>query len=175
MGGTTATAIDRSITSRMLRAAKLEAALYEEVEHDTGATGQAALVVVITSVLAGVGTGATGGITGAVVGVIAALLGWAVYAWITFFVGTKLLGGRADWGEVARGLGFASAPRALLILAFIPVLGALLGFAVAIWVLVATVVALREALDFSTARAIGTAVIGWLVQLIVLALVVSLS
>ncbi|MGH2498955.1 MAG: YIP1 family protein [Candidatus Limnocylindria bacterium] len=173
----TATTIDRSINSRMLRAARLDAAVYEEVEHDTTATGQAALVVVITSVLAGIGTGATGGLGGMIWGVIAALLAWAVYAWITFFVGTTILRGpetRADWGEVARGLGFASAPRALLVFAFIPVAGALLGFAVAIWILVTTVIALREALDFSTGRAIGTAVIGWLMQLIIFALVFSL-
>ena len=90
-----------------------------------------------------------------------------MYAYLTYLIGTRLLAGpetSADWGELARTLGFANAPRVLLILGVIPVVGLIVGAAVFIWVLVATVVAVRAALDFSTGRAIGTALLGWLAE-----------
>ena len=46
-----------SLGNRMIRAAKLDVSLYEEVEADTGATGQAMLVVVLSSLAAGIGIG----------------------------------------------------------------------------------------------------------------------
>ena len=101
---------------------------------------------------------------------IAALVGWAVFAWLTYFIGTRFLAGpdtSADWGELARTLGFSNAPRVLLIFAIGPVLAGLLGVIVAIWVLLATVVAVRAALDFSTGRAIATVIAGWLAQVII--------
>lgn len=139
----------------------LDSAVYEEVEADRGATGQAAFVVVATSAAAAAGGGAVGGLGG--IGLaIGALIGWAVYAWIAYLVGTRLLAGpdtKADWGEVARTLGFANTPRFFLLLAIVPGIGGLVAFVVLIWVVVATVVALRAALDFTTGRAIVTAVL----------------
>lgn len=179
MGDTTATTtIDRSITSRMMGAAKLQDATYEDVEHDESATAQAATVVVVTSVLAGIGTGFQGGVVGITVGIVGALIAWAVYAWIAYFLGTTILKGaatQATWGQVARGLGFAQAPRALLVLAFIPALAAILGLIVAIWVIATTVVALRAALDFSTMRALGTALLAAIAQAVVFGIVAAVA
>ena len=168
---------NRSIVGRMIRAARLEEAVYEEVEHDQSATRQAAIVVVGTSIAAGIGAGFAVGIFGLIFFTIASLISWAVYAWITYFIGTRLLAGpetSADWGELARTLGFANSPRALLVIGVVPVLAGIVGLVVGLWVLWATVVALRAALDFSTARAIGTAILGVIVQGFIMAIVFRL-
>ena len=158
---------DSSIVSRMIRAARLEPSLYEEVEHDRDATQQAAFVVVGTSLAAGIGGGIVGGPVGLVVFPVASLVGWALFAWLTYFIGTRWLAGpetEADWGELARALGFARAPYVLLIFGVVPALAGLLGLVVSIWVLVASVIAIRQALDFSTGRAIATIIIGAIAQ-----------
>lgn len=168
-----------SIFSRMFRAARLEEAVYEEVEHDRDATRQAALVVVGTSIAAGIGAGFAGDqlIAGLIFMTIAGLVAWAIYAYITYFIGTRVFAGpetQADWGELARTLGFANAPRALLIVGVVPALFTLVGFIVSIWVLATTVVALRAALDFTIWRAVGTAIVGWVVQVAVLSVIFAL-
>ena len=156
-----------SFVDRAIGTARLDARFYEEVEHDRGATMQAASLVVLGSVAAGIGAIGEAGLGGLVLFTLVGLVGWALYAYLTYFIGTRLLAGpetSADWGELARTLGFANGPRVFLVLGIIPVLGVIVSIAVGIWVLVATVVAVRAALDFSTGRAIGTAILGWLVQ-----------
>jgi hypothetical protein len=161
-----ATTTSSSIIDRMIRASRLETEVYEEVEHDPDATTQAAIIVIGTSILAGIG-GFGGGIIGIIVLAALSLVGWAVYAWITYFIGTRLLAGpetSASWSELARTLGYASSPRALLVVASVPILGPLVAAVVAIWVLVTSVVAIRAALDFDTWRAVATAILGWIAQ-----------
>ncbi|MGH7446909.1 MAG: YIP1 family protein [Longimicrobiales bacterium] len=151
----------RSMTDRMIGAAKLDISVYEEVEADTTATGQAAGVVAIVALCSALG-GVGGGASGAFSGLIAALVGWAIWAGVTYLIGDKLLGGTATWGELLRTLGFAQAPGVLFVLGGIPLLGAIVGFAVGLWILVTGVVAIRQALDFGTGRAIATALLGFI-------------
>jgi hypothetical protein len=163
-----------SFTDRMIRASKLDAAVYEEVEADKGAMGQAMGVVILSSVAAGIGTISAAGINGLIFGTIVALLGWYIWAFLTYFIGTRLLPEpqtRADYGELLRTIGFSSSPGVLRILAIIPMLGAILNFIVGIWMLVAMVIAVRQALDYkSTWRAVGVCIIGWIVQTVIFAL-----
>ena len=163
-----------SFTDRMIRAAKLDVALYEEVEADKGAMGQAMGVVILSSVAAGIGTIGTAGIKGLFFGTIAALLGWFIWAFLTYFIGTRLLPEpqtKADTGELLRTIGFSSSPGVLRVLAIIPMLGAILNFIIGIWMLVAMVIAVRQALDYkSTWRAVGVCLIGWIVQFAIFAL-----
>jgi hypothetical protein len=166
----------KSIIDRMIRAARLEPQLYEEVEHDQSATGQAILVVVLGAIAGGIGA-LSGGITGLVVGVIASLVGWAVYAFIAYWVGTNIFKGpqtEATWGQLLRTLGFANSPRVLLILVIIPVVGIIVGLAVFIWLLFTTVIAIRQALDFDTWRAIATAVVSLLAQVVIYSVVFAI-
>jgi hypothetical protein len=156
----------RSLTARMMAAAKLETAVYEEVEHDASATGQAAIVVGIVAVCAAIGS-ATGGAGEAFGAVVGAYLGWLVWAGVTYLIGDKLLGGTATWGELLRTLGFAQSPGVLYILGIIPLLGWLAVFAVWLWLLVAGIIAIRQALDFSTGKAVLTAVLGMLAYIVV--------
>lgn len=159
--------------NRVLRAAKLEAALYEEVEADHGALGQSAAVVVLSSVAASFGAGGHRGVGGLVVGIAAALVSWAVWACLIYVIGTRLLPEtetRSDPGELLRTLGFASAPGLLRVLGVIPGLGRAVTAVVSLWVIAATVVAVRQALDYrSTPRAVAVCVIGWIIQAAVLA------
>ncbi|MCD4717573.1 MAG: YIP1 family protein [Desulfobacterales bacterium] len=163
-----------SITDRMIRAAKLDVTLYEEVEADKGAMGQAMAVVVLSSVAAGVGSVGAAGIKGLVLGTIAALVGWFIWAFLTYFIGTRLLSEpqtKADYGELLRTIGFSSSPGVLRVLGIIPIVGSILNFICGIWMLVAMVIAVRQALDYkSTWRAIGVCLIGWIVQLIIFAI-----
>ena len=163
-----------SFTDRMIRAAKLDVNLYEEVEADKGAMGQAMGVVILSSVAAGIGTIGTIGIKGLVLGSIAALLGWFIWAFLTYFIGTRLLPEpqtKADYGELLRTIGFSSSPGVLRVLGIIPLLGGILNLITGIWMLVAMVIAVRQALDYkSTWRAAGVCLIGWIVQIAIFAL-----
>lgn len=151
----------RSLVERMTGAARLDVDTYEEVEADGSANGQAALVVVLVAVAQGIGHSASGP-TGVLGGVIAAVLGWLAWSGITYVIGDKLLGGTATWGELMRTLGFAQAPGVLAVFAVVPPLGGAIRAVVAIWILMAGIIAIRQALDFGTGRAIATALLGWL-------------
>jgi len=153
---------------RVIGAAKLDAATYEEVEADNNATAQAAGVVAVSSLAAGIGSAALPGSgPGIVIGTLAALLGWVIWASLTWAIGTKLLPGErteADIGQMLRTIGFASAAGVLRLGGIIPGLGWLFILVGSIWMLVATVVAVRQALDYqSTWRAFGVCLIGWLI------------
>ncbi|MEX2530911.1 MAG: Yip1 family protein [Gemmatimonadota bacterium] len=150
---------------RMKGAALLDINTYEEVEADTSATTQAAGVVLIVAVAQAIGASGVG-IMGMFMALVSAFLGWLIWAGVTYLIGDKLLGGTATWGELLRTLGFAQTPGILAILAFIPLLGWLVRIVVGVWVLVAGVIAIRQACDFSTGKAILTAVLGWLAIMI---------
>jgi hypothetical protein len=137
-------AAGHSLTERMMGAARLQVWAYEEVEADETATGQAAAVVAIVAVAQAIGSlgAGSGGVIG---GLLSAFFGW---------------------GELLRTIGFAQAPGVLNLFGIIPVFGGLVRAVVAIWILIAGIVAIRQALDFDTGRAILTAVIGWLALLI---------
>ena len=169
-----ATMMRRSFTERMVGAARLDAATYEEVEADLTATGQAAAVVAIAAVAQAIGSVGAG--SGSMIGgLIAGIIGWLAWSGITYLVGDKLLGGTATWGELLRCLGFAQAPGVFFILAAVPLLGGLVRAAVSIWILIAGIIAIRQALDFGTGKALITAVIGWLALAIPMAIFAGLG
>jgi len=174
---TAASAASTGLLDRAIRAARVDAAVYEEVEADQTATTQAATIVVVGAVAAGIGAGvgAPGDLIGGLIGgILGGLIGWVVYAYVAFLVGTKLMPGpatHADWGQIARTLGFANAPRALLILGIVPGFFGIISLVVAIWTIVTTVVALRAALDVSTGRAVGVAIVSILALIVVTAVV----
>jgi hypothetical protein len=157
-----------SLRDRMIRAAMLDVNLYEEVEADQEAMGQAIAVVVMSSVAAGVGSISTVGISGIFIGTITALVGWFIWAWLTYLIGTKFLQEpqtKADIGELLRTIGFSSSPGLIRVLGIISFLRGFVFLAAAIWMLVAMVIAVRQALDYkSTPRAVGVCIIGWIIQ-----------
>ncbi|HWP60591.1 MAG TPA: YIP1 family protein [Candidatus Acidoferrales bacterium] len=165
---------------RLVRASKLDTSLYEEVENDPKALGEATLVVVLSSVAAGIGGPAPQlGLGSLLAGTIVSLLAWYVWAYLTYVIGTKLLpeaATQADWGQLLRTTGFSSAPGLIRVLGVIPGLAGITFLTASIWMLIAMVVAVRQALDYtSTPRAVGVCVIGWLIQALILALFFTLT
>jgi hypothetical protein len=164
----------RSLLERMAGAARLDIDTYEEVEADGTATGQAAVVVAMVAVAQAIGSVGQGA-PGIVGGLAAALLGWLMWAGITYLIGDKLLGGTATWGELLRTIGFAQSPGVLYAFGAVPGFGGPIRFVVAIWILFAGIIAIRQALDFGTGRAIVTAVLGWLTIAIPLAILTGMG
>lgn len=156
---------------RMIGAARLDDATYEEIEADTKGTGQAAFIVVATSLVSGAVNGVLGSPEDGFFGAIGAFIGWAFYAWVAYLVGVKLFPGKATrstWGEIARTLGYANTPRFLIVLALIPGIAGLVTSVIAFWILITTIVALRTALDVSPGRAIAVAIASTIGQVIII-------
>lgn len=162
----------RSMIDRMKGAAMLDVATYEEVEHDPEATLQAAGVVTLVAVASALGSWQLGPVAIAW-GAVSALLSWGLWAGVTYVVGDKLFGGTATWGELLRTLGFAQAPGVLAILIIIPLVGWVFALVMFVWMLATAVVAIRQALDFSTGKAVLTGLIG-LVCVVALRMMVAL-
>jgi hypothetical protein len=135
-------------------------------------------VVVISSIAAGIGVTGIGGLGGILMGTITALIGWYIWAYLTYFIGTKILPEpqtKADHGELLRTIGFSSSPGLIRVFGIIPGLGKVVFLVASIWMLVAMVIAVRQALDYnSTLRAVGVCVIGWIIQTVVLVLLFSI-
>lgn len=147
--------VSNTFVGRMIGAAMLDVPTYEAVEHDTTLTGQAAAVVVLGAISSGFASSDT-----VIGGSISSLIGWFFMAGTIYFIGTRLFAGSATWGEVLRTMGFASSPSILMILAIIPILGGFVQVVVGLWALAAAVIAIRQALDVSTAKAILTGILG---------------
>ena len=163
--------------NRIIRACKLDVNLYEEVEADESATLQAALVVVLSSLAAGVGALSLGA-SNFLMAPILSLISWYIWAYLIYFIGAKLFpeaNTKADHGQLLRTIGFSSAPGLIRIFGFTPELMSITFIGGGIWMLIAMIVAVRQALDYqSTWRAIGVVVIGFLVQAIVLIMLIRI-
>ena len=163
--------------NRIIRACKLDVNLYEEVEADKSATVQAALVVVLSSLAAGVGALSLGA-SSFLMAPILSLVSWYIWAYIIYIIGAKIFpepNTKADHGELLRTIGFSSAPGLIRVFGFTPELMSITFIGAAIWMLIAMVIAVRQALDYeSTWRSIGVVVIGFLVQAIILVTILKL-
>jgi hypothetical protein len=170
--------MSRSLPRRMLRACRLEAALFEEVEAERRSIGQATLVVLLAA-----GAGALGSWIAGRPAERLALDGlepvvfWLGASLFSYMAGATFLRGphtRTDYAEVLRTTGFAFAPGLLRVLGAVPAID-VAGFGlppvalVDFWVFVAAVVAVRQALDFSTLRAIATFGVAYLLLWLLLA------
>lgn len=157
----------------MIGAALLKPETYEDVERDESAISQALLVVVIVAIARGIGA-IDAGIGALILGIISALVGWAVYSLVAYFVGSTIFRGSetsVTIGQVLRVLGFAQSPGVIGILAFIPIVGILIAIILFFWLIATTVIAIRAAFDFSTGRAIGTAIVAVIVLVFVSAII----
>lgn len=164
---------------RVLSALALDPKLFEEVEADRHATAQALAVVIFAAIGAGIGNGGVGDGAATVVVVIAlgSVAAWGAWAALLYLIGTRILPERttsADLGQLLRTLGFAAAPG--MFRAF-EIFGGTRWFVLpltSVWMVVAMVIAVRQALDYTTtARAVALSLLGWAVMFGV-ALVVGL-
>jgi len=163
-----------SFIKRILRAIKIDPDLYEEVEHDKSATFQAAAVVVLSSLAAGVGAIHLG-VSNFIFGPIISLASWYFWAFLIFIVGTKLFPDKqtkSDHGELLRTIGFSSAPGLIRIFGFTPELMTVTFIGSSFWMLACMVVAVRQALDYKSLwKALGVVVVCWFIQAILLFLI----
>ena len=163
--------------NRIIRACKLDANLYEEVEADKSATFQAAGVVVLSSLAAGVGALSLGS-SNFLIAPLLSLVSWFTWAYVVYFIGVKFFPEpttEADHGQLLRTIGFSSAPGLIRVFGIFPNLMNITFIVAAIWMLVAMVIAVRQALDYkSTWRAVGVVVTGFLIQSFVLLIILKL-
>ena len=152
----------RTMVERMIGAAMLNVDVYEEVEADENATGQAAAVVGLVAAASAISS-LEAGIPLIVFAAIMAFVGWGLWAGVTYIVGEKIFDGTATWGELLRTLGFAQTPQLFVVLGLIPGLVFIVTPVVGIWSLVTGIVAIRQALDFTTGKAVLTAIISLVV------------
>ena len=161
---------------RLVGATMLDAAVYEDLEADPSATWQAAFVVLLSSLAAGMATGgAEFEARAIIVGTLGGFVGWVSWAALTYLLGTHLLPEsqtRSNVGELLRTLAFAASPGILRVVGAIPPLGWAAFAVTSVWMLAAMVVAVRQALDYrSTSRAIAVCALGWLLSLAVAAVI----
>jgi hypothetical protein len=154
----------------------LDARVYEDLEADPSARWQAAFVVLLSSLAAGVGTGMGRFETRTIiVGTLGGFVGWVSWAALTYLLGTRLLPEpqtRSNMGELLRTLAFAASPGILRVVGIVPVLGWAAFAVTSVWMLAAMVVAVRQALDYrSTSRAITVCALGWMLSLAVAAVI----
>ena len=156
---------------RVIGVMRLQSATFEEVEHDASATAQAAIVV-LAATIAPLLSWYGAGVRLFLGSIAAALVAWLFSAVVLFLIGTRLLPGRntsADVGELLRTVGFAQAPGIFGVLGVLPYFGWLVSLAVVLWVVAATVVAVRQALDYDdTLRAVIVCLLAFVVRIIVI-------
>lgn len=172
------------MVDRMMRAARADVELYEEVEHTPALTQEAFTVVGLVAVISALGSllwnmlfAATAGtgfgsvIIGAIWSAVSVLIGYFVWSYLTWFIGTRVFNGTAEVGELQRTLGYAYTPQ---VLSFIPCVGLL----AALWSIYLGVVAVRQALDFDTTKAVltaGAAFLVWFVISLVIGMVIGVG
>jgi hypothetical protein len=155
------------VFDRILRAIRLDPTVYREIAEDEGAMSQAAIIVIVVSLLSAIGSSiaADNFITTMIVSWITAIvIGWIGWAILTYFVGSTLFGGRSSIAEMMRVLGFASAPRLLGIFGIIPCLGWIAALIGAILSFIAGFIAVRESMEFDSGKAILTVLISWVIS-----------
>lgn len=165
-----------AIISRVMRVFMFDLTIFQEVEEDKTATRQAWVVVVIAAVAAGIGSALSSLIFGSgfghsilalIVTPILSLIGYFLWAFVTYWVGVNMFQAQTDFEEMQRVIGFAYAPNVVGVISFIPCVGPLISFVASIYALVLAVMAVKEGLDVDMGKAIVTCVIGWIVNLIV--------
>ena len=164
----TATAPTNGFIMRLIGAISLDAAIYEEVEADAAATGQALVVVVLSSLATGIGARGFGEVTVQSILYFSALalIAWAAWALVTFEIGYRVMPApqtRSNVGELLRTTGFATTPGLFRVFGVMPGATWPVFLATSVWMLAAMIVGVRQALDYtSTARAVAVCVLGWL-------------
>lgn len=161
----------RSFSARLLAALKLDSTVYEEVEHDPEALGQAAAVVAFAALAAALGAIGVAGTRGVLAGLVSAFVTWVVWTALVWLIGVKLFDHSSDFEELLRTLGFVAAPQLLYVLAVVPFppWRLLVGIVVLGMTVVAFVRAVRHALDVETGRALTVAALAAATQILIMA------
>ena len=166
-----------SFKNRIIGVLSVDSSIFEEVEHDEGSLGQAALVVAVASVLSAIGGGLLSSslTTGFISILVWGFVSWVLFAAITYVIGAKIFHGDATMGQMLRVIGFAFAPSAFYILTFIPLVGIVIYLLVTVWFYFTIFIAVRAGLDLDNGKTFWTVVAGYFVYLIGLGIVLSFA
>jgi hypothetical protein len=157
----------KNLLSRMIGAARLDADTYEYVEANAATMRGAVLVVIVASIAAALGAGARD-VAEVVIVTMLSMLTWAVWVGLTYFIGTRLMPApttHASLGEVFRTTGYSASPGVLRIFGLLPFVGTVVFLGITLWMLLAFVIAIRHAMDYSgSGRAFAVCILGWLIH-----------
>lgn len=159
----------RLFTNRIWRAIRLDSTVYERVEHDKSFDLQSISIIILSSVAAGIGSLNTVAFPDVLINISAALFGWFLWAYLTMFLGTRYMPElltEATYGQMVRTAGFASSPGLFRIFGIVPYIGTAVFFIAQIWMLLAMVIAVKQALDYrSSFKPFFVSMIGWSIQI----------
>src|SRR4030042_2392877 len=139
--------------ARIIGVFKLDVKTFEKKEHNTSLTMPAALIVLLVSLVSGVGNGLFNSFrdktffSGFLGSLISVIVGWLIWSAVTWFVGTRLFKGQADLSEMLRVIGFAYLP---MLLSIIPCIGGGIGV---VWTIAAGFFAIPPGLGLDKPKA----------------------
>ncbi len=162
-GGQVKYSVSMSLIDKMTRVLRLDAEIFEEVEKDPNATREAFIIVVLAGISNGIGGLGYMGAGGLLMGLLAGIVGWLLWSAIIYLIGVKGFGYTSDMGELLRCLGFAYTPGIFNFIGILPGIGHTLRLLVMVWILVAFIIAVRQALDVDTRRAVIVSFLGFVV------------
>ena len=164
--------------NRVFRSIKIDPDVYDEVQKDKTATLSAAIVVVISSLAAGIAAKQLGA-SSFIFAPILSLVSWFVWAYIVYFVGVKLFPEaktKTTHAALLRAIGFSSAPGIIRVFGFTPELMTVTFIGSALWMLACMVVAVRQTLNFKSLwKALGVVIMSWFVQAFALISILALT
>mgnify|MGYP006088897323 CR=1 FL=1 len=164
--------------NRIYRSIKIDPEVFDEVQKDKNATIAAGIVVVLSSLAAGIGASHLGTINFFLAPVLS-LVTWFVWAYIIYFVGVKLfpdLKTKTTHLALLRSIGFSSAPGMIRIFGFNGDLMTVMFVGSAFWMLVCMVVAVKQTLNYKSLwKALGIVIIAWLTQAFILIIILALT
>ena len=163
--------------NRIYRSVKIEPEVFDEVQRDKNATIAAGIVVVLSSLAAGVGASHLGGVNFFLAPGLS-LISWFVWAYIVYFVGVKLfpdLKTKTSHTALLRSIGFSSAPGIIRVLGFNQELMSVTFIGSAFWMLACMVVAVKQTLNYKSLwKALGVVIIAWFAQAFALICILAL-
>ncbi|NNL67391.1 MAG: hypothetical protein HKP30_14175 [Myxococcales bacterium] len=162
--------VRRTLAARLTAALRLDRRVFLEVSRDPEAFPQAVGMVTLAGFARGIGALPYEGFYGLIGGVLAGYVLWVVCSTVVYMVGVVTFGGRADFPELLRTLGFASAPLFGLVFCAFPI-GAgvpVIWWAAHLLALVAFTIAVRESLELPPQRAFLVCVIALALGLVTL-------
>ena len=164
--------------NRIYRSIKIDPEVFEEVQKDKNATIGAAIVVVLSSLAAGIGASHLGMVNFFLAPVLS-LISWFVWAYIVYFVGVKLfpdLKTKTTHVALLRSIGFSSAPGIIRIFGFNQDLMTVTFIGSAFWMLACMVVAVKQTLSYKSLwKALGVVIIAWFAQAFLLIMILALT
>lgn len=154
-----------AMLQRVVRAVTFDQKFYNEAKYDARLNQEALIVVIAATVLSGLGA-LFSGLIPFLITVVMSVAGYYLLSYFITIVGRNFFNGQGTQEQVQRLIGYAWAPRALGLLSWIPCIGWLVGLVAMLWSVAIAVVAVREAHEFDTTKAIITAVGGWLIVMV---------